>query len=162
MKKMWTGTVALVAALTFSAAQAGGAAPVVGGAQVQPATPASVAAALRTAGYRVTVNPVQPDEDPSLAVVTSSGQNVDVWLSECRAQVCDRVSAGLTWDASDEPDLDFLNEWNSGYYTQAYVYEETYHLDSSMILRGGYTRAALVRWMELLLEDGEEFESELS
>lgn len=157
---MWIGAV-LAAGMTFSVAQAGGAAPVVGGAQVQPATPASVAAALRTAGYRVTVNPVQPDEDPSLAVVTSSGQNVDVWLSGCRAQVCDRVSAGLTWEAGDEPDLELLNEWNSGYYTQAYAYEGTYHLDSSLILRGGYTRASLLRWMELLLEDGEEFESEL-
>ena len=157
---MWIGAV-LAAGMTFSVAQAGGAAPVVGGAQVQPATPASVAAALRTAGYRVTVNPVQADEDPSLSVVTPSGQNVDVWLSQCRAQVCDRVSAGLTWEGGDEPDLELLNDWNGNYYTQAYVYEGTYHLDSSMILRGGYTRAALLRWMELLLEDGGDFEAEL-
>lgn len=157
---MWTGAV-LAAGMTFSVAQAGGAAPVVGGAQVQPATPASVAAALRTAGYRVTVNPVQPDEEPSLTVVTPSGQNVDVWLSECRAQVCDRVSASLSWEAGDEPDLELLNEWNGNYYTQAYVYGDSYHLDSSLILRGGYTRAALLRWMELLLEDGGDFEAEL-
>ncbi len=157
---MWAGAV-LAAGLTFSVAQAGGAAPVVGGAQVQPATTESVAATLRAAGYRVTVNPAQPDEDPSLSVVTPSGQDVDVWLSQCRAQVCDRVSAGLSWEAGDEPDLELLNEWNGNYYTQAYVYDDSYHLDSSMILRGGYTRAALVRWMELLLEDGGDFEAEL-
>ncbi|AFD24061.1 hypothetical protein DGo_CA0134 [Deinococcus gobiensis I-0] len=86
---------------------------------------------------------------------------MDVWLSQCRAQVCDRVSAGLSWEAGDEPDLELLNEWNGNYYTQAYVYDDSYHLDSSMILRGGYTRAALVRWMELLLEDGGDFEAEL-
>lgn len=146
-------------------ALAGGAgAPVTGAnAQVQPATPEAVAAALRAAGYRVTMNPSDPDSDPSMTVDTGDYE-VDVWLSGCQKNVCSRVTASSSWDYSDDEDLldtELINDWNGNYYTQAYIYEGAYYLDSTMPIRGGYTRAALKAWMTDYLEDALDFEEEL-
>ncbi|MEF2279824.1 YbjN domain-containing protein [Deinococcus sp. YIM 134068] len=156
---------ALLLTVSLGAAQAGGgAAPVTpANAQVQAATPTAVAAALREAGYAVTVNPVDTDEDPSLSV-KAGNYELDVWFSGCRGTSCDRVTASTSWDYEDDAgslDTDLANEWNSNYFTQAYVYEGSYYLDSTLTLRGGYTKAALGAWMEDYLGDVEDFEAEL-
>lgn len=131
-----------------------------GGGQVQAATVTTVAAGLREAGYRVTVNPAQADEDPSLSVVAGDYE-LDVWFSGCQAGSCDRVTASTGWELGEEQaDLEFLNEWNSNYFTQAYLYEASYYLDSTLTLRGGYTRVALRAWMSDFLEDVAEFGEE--
>lgn len=161
MDKIWGAAVLTVAVLGSGAGAGGAGAPGVGGAQVQPATAVAVASTLRAAGYRVSANPTPPGEAPSFSVQTPAGERVDVWFSLCRAQRCDRVTASLSWEVTGAPDLKRLNAWNSDAYTQAYVYDALYHLDSSLILRGGYTRAALLRWMEVLLEEGEDFAAEL-
>ncbi|GGK96930.1 YbjN domain-containing protein [Deinococcus radiotolerans] len=149
----------LLLSLAAPAVAGGAAAP---SAQVQPATPAAVMAALKTAGYKVTMNPTAPDRDPSMTF-TSGGHEVQVWLSGCKAGVCSRVTASTSWDYSDAEDLDtaVLNDWNSNYYTQAYAYEGSYYLDSTMPIRGGYTQATLKAWITEYLEDVTYFEDEL-
>ena len=153
-----------LALLIAGAAQAGGAgAPAAGVGQIQAATPAAVLAGLREAGLKVTMNPTEPDADPSMTVMSGSYE-VQIWLSDCKAGSCARVTASTSWDYSDSedgPDMELVNEWNSNYYTQAYAYEESYYLDSTMPLRGGYTRAALKAWMTDYLSDVEDFEGEL-
>lgn len=153
-----------VALLVAGAAQAGGAgAPAAGGGQVQAATPAAVASGLREAGFQVTMNPSEPDADPSMTVVSGSYE-LQVWLSGCVAGTCSRVTASTSWDYSDSReglDTERVNDWNSNSYTQAYVYEGSYYLDSTMPLRGGYTRAALKAWMADYLSDVEDFEGDL-
>jgi hypothetical protein len=147
--------------LAGTALAGGAAAPVPGGGQVQAATPETVAAGLRAAGYQVTVNPAQADEDPSLSVVAGDYE-LDVWFSGCQAGRCDRVTASTGWElGEDKADLEFLNEWNGNYFTQAYVYEDSYYLDSTLTLRGGYTRAALQAWMSDFLTDVADFGAEL-
>lgn len=133
-----------------------------GGGQVQAATPEAVASALRAAGYPVTVNRAGLDEDPSLRV-RAGGHDLNVFFSGCRAGSCARVTASFGWNpqAGDTPDLEFVNEWNSNSFTQAYVYEGRYFLDSTLILRGGYTRAALNVWMTDYLSDLKSFETQL-
>ncbi|GBF07134.1 YbjN domain-containing protein [Deinococcus aerius] len=163
MNKASASAAALLLSVSLSGALAGGAgAPLVGGGQVQAATPEAVTAALRAAGYTVTANPIREDEDPSVTV-RAGGRELDVWFSGCREGSCARVTASYGWDPEDEADLnlDFVNEWNGNYYTQAYVYEGRYYLDSTMPLRGGYTRAALNAWMTDYLTDVEDFEGEL-
>ncbi|MDB5045964.1 MAG: hypothetical protein JWQ08_2014 [Deinococcus sp.] len=156
---------ALLLTSALGVASAGGAAaPTVGGTgQIQAATPSSVAAALREAGYKVTVNPANPDEDPSLSV-TAGDYDIDMWFSNCKNNVCTRVTASSYWDYSDDEDSidsEIANEWNSNYYTQAYVYEGSYYLDTSLILTGGYLKTALKSWMTEYLDDVEAFEGEL-
>ncbi|CAM3773127.1 YbjN domain-containing protein [Deinococcus frigens] len=158
----------LVGALSLSlsgAALAGGAgAPATGAsAQVQAATPAAIAAALREAGYKVTMKATDPDSDPSMTVNTGDYE-VDVWLSGCKAGICTRATVSSYWDYSDDEDLldpALTNDWNGNYYTQAYVYEGAYYLDSTMPIRGGYTKAALKAWMVDYLDDVSAFEEEL-
>ena len=130
---------------------------------MQAATPATVAALLREAGYSVTVNPSGPDEDPSLSVKAGEYE-LDVWFSGCRGAACDRVTASTNWDyQGDEESLDtkLVNEWNGNYFTQAYVYEGGYYLDSTLTLKGGYTGVALKTWMADYLGDVKDFEGEL-
>lgn len=156
--------VALLLYAPLGGALAGGAGgPVTGGGQVQAATPETVAAALRAAGYPVTVNRVGADEDPSLTV-RAWGHDLDVFFSGCRAGSCARVTVSFGWAPEDEDslNLDFVNEWNGNSFTQAYVYEGRYFLDSTLPLRGGYTRAALNAWLTDYLDDMEDFEAELS
>lgn len=162
MNKLTLSAAALLLSASLSPALAGGAdAPVLGGGQVQAATPATVAAGLRAAGYQVTVNPAQADEDPSLSVVAGEYE-LDVWFSGCQAGSCDRVTASTGWEVGEEEaDLAFLNEWNGNYFTQAYVYEDSYYLDSTLTLKGGYTRAALNAWMSDFLTDVADFGAEL-
>lgn len=143
------------------AAQAQAPAPVPGSSQVQPATPAAVAAGLREAGYRVTVNSPAQGEAPSLSVVAGKYE-LDVWFSGCQAGSCARVTASLGWELDGgQPDLAFLNAWNSDAFTQAYLYKDIYYLDSTLTLRGGYTRAALRAWLSDYLTDVAEFEAGL-
>ncbi|WP_216320122.1 YbjN domain-containing protein [Deinococcus aestuarii] len=164
MRALGTSAAALVLTASLGAVQAGGAQPPApGGGQVQAATPQTVAAALREAGYGVTVNPVQGDDEPSLTV-KAGDYELDVWFSGCRSTTCDRVTASTHWDYRDDEeslDPEFANEWNSNFFTQAYVYEGGYYLDSTFTLRGGYTRVALKAWMEDYLGDVEDFEAEL-
>lgn len=155
---------ALALGLSSAALAGGGSAPMTGAnAQVQAATPAAVAAALRGAGYKVTMNPTDPDGDPSMTVVVGDAE-VDVWLSGCKAGLCSRVTASSYWDYSDAGeglDTELTNEWNGNYYTQAYIYEDAYYLDSTMPIRGGYTSATLKAWMVDYLDDVSAFEEEL-
>lgn len=164
MTKIGPSAAALLLTLGLGAAQAGGATPpVLGGGQVQAATPETVAAALREAGYAVSVNPVQGDDEPSLAV-KAGDYELDVWFSGCRGTTCERVTASTNWDYRDDQeslDMELVNEWNSNYFTQAYVYENGYYLDSTLTLRGGYTKVALKAWMEDYLGDVRDFEAEL-
>lgn len=165
VNKVLLSAAALLLTSALGVASAGGAAaPTVGGTgQVQAATPTSVAAALREAGYKVTVNPANPDEDPSLSV-TAGDYDIDMWFSNCKNNVCTRVTASMYWDYSDDEDSidnEVANEWNSNYYTQAYVYEGSYYLDATMIIAGGYTKTALKAWMTEYLDDVEAFEGEL-
>ncbi|EYB66525.1 hypothetical protein DEIPH_ctg103orf0055 [Deinococcus phoenicis] len=164
MNKLLPFAATLLLSAGLSNAGAGGAAaPVTGGGQVQAATPAAVAAVLREAGYQVTANPANPDEAPSLTV-KAGDYELDVWFSGCKAGSCDRVTASTSWDYSDDEenlDLDLVNEWNGDYFTQAYVYEGSYVLDSTFTLKGGYTRAALKAWMADYLSDAGEFEAAL-
>ncbi|GGL96065.1 hypothetical protein GCM10010841_00630 [Deinococcus aerophilus] len=165
MRSVSAALLALSGVSLSGAAVAGGAgAPLTGtAAQVQSATPAAIAAALREAGYTVTMNPSVPDSDPSMAVVAGN-RELDVWLSGCEAGICARVTASTSWDYSgslDALDPQFTNDWNSNYYTQAYIYEGAYYLDSTMPVRGGYTRAALKAWMTDYLSDVRDFEGEL-
>ncbi|UQN05268.1 YbjN domain-containing protein [Deinococcus sp. QL22] len=157
---------ALLLTSALGVASAGGAAaPTVGGStgQIQAATPNSVAAALREAGYKVTVNPANPDEDPSLSV-TAGDYEIDVWFSNCKGNVCTRVTASSYWDYSDDEDaldVELTNEWNGNYYTQAYIYEGSYYLDTTMVIAGGYTKTALKAWMTEYLDDVSTFEESL-
>ncbi|OLV16610.1 YbjN domain-containing protein [Deinococcus marmoris] len=155
---------ALLLSLSGAALAGGAGAPVTGAnAQVQAATPAAIAAALREAGYKVTMNPTDPDSDPSMTVDTGDYE-VDVWLSGCKAGICSRATASSYWDYSDDEgslDTELTNDWNGNYYTQAYVYEGSYYLDSTMPIRGGYTKAALKAWMVDYLDDVSAFEEEL-
>lgn len=165
MKKTLLLASALLLTSGLGMASAGGAAaPTVGSSsQVQAATPASVAAVLREAGYKVTVNPAGVDEDPSLSV-TAGDYELDVWFSNCKNNVCSRVTASVYWDYSDDQDMldtELVNDWNSNYYTQAYVYEGSYYLDATMIIAGGYTKTALKAWMMEYLDDVAAFEEEL-
>lgn len=156
----------LISTLSLSgAALAGGAgAPLTGtAAQVQAATPATVAAVLREAGYTVTMTPSDPDSDPSMTVKAGE-RELDVWFSDCEAGSCARVTASTFWDYSEDEDsldTELTNDWNGNYYTQAYIYEGGYYLDSTMPIRGGYTRAALKAWMTDYLGDVTDFEAEL-
>ncbi|GGR97672.1 YbjN domain-containing protein [Deinococcus sedimenti] len=149
----------LVLSLAAPAVAGGAAAP---STQVQAATPAAVMASLKAAGYRVTMNPTSPDRDPTMTV-TAGDRELQVWLSSCANGVCGRVTASSSWDYSDAEELDteFLNEWNSNYYTQAYLYEGSVYLDSTMPIRGGYTQATLKAWMTDYLDDVSAFEDEL-
>ncbi|WP_102127758.1 YbjN domain-containing protein [Deinococcus planocerae] len=164
MHRLGTSAAALLLTASLGAAQAGGAQPPApGGGQVQAATPATVAATLREAGYTVTVNPVEGDDEPSLAV-KAGDYELDVWFSGCKGTTCDRVTASTNWDYRDDEeslDTEFVNEWNGNFFTQAYVYEGGYYLDSTLTLRGGYTKVALRAWMEDYLGDVEDFEAEL-
>ncbi len=147
--------------LSFAApAVAGGAAAPV--TQVQPGTPAAVMAALKAAGYKVTMEPAQADRDPTMTF-TSGGHEVQVWLSSCKNGVCSRATASTSWDYSDAEDLDtgLVNEWNSTYYTQAYAYEGSYYLDSTLAIRGGFTQATVKAWIADYLDDVSAFEDEL-
>lgn len=158
----------LVAALALTlpgTAFAGGAgAPLTGAnAQVQAATPAAVAAALREAGYKVTMKPTNPDEDPTMSVV-AGGYTMDVWLSGCKNGSCARVTASTGWDYSDKKDaldLKAVNEWNGNYYSQAYVYESSYYLDYTLPIKGGFTKVGLKAWMTDYLSDLKDFEGNL-
>ncbi|MDV6373012.1 YbjN domain-containing protein [Deinococcus arenicola] len=164
MNKKMLMSGALLLGLSGAALAGGGTAPATGAsAQVQAATPAAIAAALREAGYKVTVNPTDADSDPSLSV-TAGDYEVDVWLSGCKSGICSRVTASSYWDYSDDEDnldTELTNEWNGNYYTQAYTYEGSYYLDSTLPIRGGYTKAALKAWMVDYLDDVESFEEEL-
>ncbi|BDP40672.1 hypothetical protein DAETH_06410 [Deinococcus aetherius] len=164
MRELGTSAAALVLTVSLGVAGAGGAqAPTPGGGQVQAATPATVASALREAGYGVTVNPVEGDDEPSLTV-KAGDYELDVWFSGCKGTTCDRVTASTNWDYSDDEDsldTDLVNEWNSNFFTQAYVYEGAYYLDTTLPLRGGYTKVALKAWMEDYLGDVKDFEAEL-
>ncbi|THF86507.1 YbjN domain-containing protein [Deinococcus sp. KSM4-11] len=148
--------------LTGAALAGGAGAPATGSGQVQAATPAAVAAILRAAGYTVTMNPADPDKDPSMTIRLGDDQ-MDVWLSGCKAGTCARVTASSSWDYSDQGDLDtgVVNDWNANYYTQAYTYEGGYYLDSTMPLRGGYTAAALKAWMTDYLSDVRDYGAKL-
>ncbi|ANE44196.1 YbjN domain-containing protein [Deinococcus puniceus] len=170
MKTKPVNKVLLAAALLLTSglgvASAGGAAaPTVGGStgQIQAATPNSVAAVLREAGYKVTVNPANPDEDPSLTV-TAGERQVDMWFSNCKSNVCTRVTASSYWDYSDDEDaldVELANEWNGNYYTQAYIYEGSYYLDATMMIAGGYLKTALKAWMTEYLDDVDGFSESL-
>ncbi|MBZ9749954.1 YbjN domain-containing protein [Deinococcus sp. HMF7604] len=152
----------LLLSLVSSTALAGSAgAPVAS--QVLASTPTALAAALREAGYKVTVEPVSADSDPTLTV-TAGDYEVSLWLSNCKANVCGRATASVSWDYSDDEDsldLELTNDWNSNYYTQAYIYEGAYYLDSTLFIGGGYTKAALKAWMTEYLDDVSDFEMEL-
>ncbi|UBV42184.1 YbjN domain-containing protein [Deinococcus taeanensis] len=151
----------LTLSLTAPALAGGAAAPA--GAQVQPATPAALLSALKEAGYRVTMNPTEADGEPSMTIV-SGEHKISVWLSGCKNNVCSRVTASTSWDYSDQDDAldtEVVNDWNGNYYTQAYIYEGAYYLDSTMPVRGGYTKATLKAWMTDYLEDVKSFEGEL-
>lgn len=140
---------------------------VAGGAGVAPpllaATPGAVAASLKAAGYHVKLNPVRPDRDPGMTVLVGP-RELDLWLSGCVQGVCLRVTASASWDyqkrqSALSPAL--VNSWNSNYYTQAYVYKNRYFLDSSQMLRGGFTHTTLRTWMGEYLADLQEFEQQL-
>lgn len=164
MKKNLVSAALLVLTLSAPALAGGAAAPMTGAsAQVVASTPAALMAALKEAGYRVTMDPATPDSDPSMTVMAGDYE-VSVWLSNCKAGSCGRVTASTSWDYSDsEEELDtaLVNDWNSNYYTQAYAYEGAYYLDSSMPIGGGYTRATLKAWMTDYLSDVKDFELEL-
>lgn len=163
MKKNLVSAALLVLTLSTPALAGGAAAPMAGAGQVVAATPAALMAALKEAGYRVTMDPVSPDSDPSMTVMAGDYE-VSVWLSNCKAGSCGRVTASTSWDYSDsEEELDtaLVNDWNSNYYTQSYAYEGAYYLDSSMPISGGYTRATLKAWMTDYLSDVKDFELEL-
>ncbi|WP_291430968.1 YbjN domain-containing protein [Deinococcus sp.] len=162
MNKNLVSAALLVLTLSTPALAGGAGAPVTGG-QVVAATPAALLAALKAAGYRVTMDPVSADSDPSMTVKAGKYE-ISVWLSDCTAGKCSRVTASTFWDYSDsEDDLDteLTNDWNGNYYTQAYVYEGAYYLDSTMPIAGGYTRATLKAWMADYLSDVKDFEVEL-
>lgn len=143
---------------------------VAGGAGVAPArtallaaTPGAVAASLRAAGYRVIPNPEKPGRDPGMTVLVGP-RELDLWLSGCVQGVCLRVTASASWDYRQRlSDLSpaLVNSWNSNYYTQAYIYRDRYFLDSSQMLRGGFTHTALRTWMSEYLADLKEFEQQL-
>ena len=164
MNKNLVSAALLVLTLSAPALAGGAGAPVTGAnAQVVASTPAALMAALKEAGYRVTMDPVSPDSDPSMTVMAGEYE-VSVWLSSCSAGKCSRVTASTYWDYSDsEDDLDteLTNDWNSNYYTQSYVYEGAYYLDSTMPIGGGYTKATLKAWMTDYLSDVKDFEVEL-
>lgn len=163
MKKNLVSAALLVLTLSTPALAGGAAAPMTGAGQVVAATPAALMAALKEAGYRVTMDPVSPDSDPSMTVMAGDYE-VSVWLSNCKAGSCGRVTASTSWDYSDsEEELDtaLVNDWNGNYYTQAYAYDGAYYLDSSMPISGGYTRATLKAWMTDYLSDVKDFELEL-
>ncbi len=159
-------SMALLTLMLGGAAQAGGggAAPTgMMNAQVQAASPASVAATLRESGYTVTMKPTDPDQDPSMTVKVGS-KEYEVWLSACKNNLCSRVTASTSWDYSDskdEPDYKMLNEWNGGYFTQAYSSDGSYYLDYTMFIKGGYTKATLKSWFADYLDDVTEFEDNL-
>lgn len=152
--------------LLSSPALAGGSAGGAVGAsgQVMAATPAAVAAILRESGYKVTMNPTNPDEDPSMSV-KAGDYTIDVWLGGCKnGTACSRVAASTSWDYSDSKDKqkpDVVNEWNSNYYSQAYIYEDAYYLDSNLFIKGGYTKNTLKAWFSDYLGDIAEFENNL-
>ncbi|MBZ9712332.1 YbjN domain-containing protein [Deinococcus multiflagellatus] len=161
MTKKLLSAAFLLSALSGAALAGGAGAPTAS--QVQPATPAAMAAALRDAGYKVTLKPADPDSDPSMTVMAGDYE-VTVWLSGCKANTCSRATASLSWDYSDDEDsldTELVNDWNSNYYTQAYIYEGAYYLDSTMPIAGGYTKAAVKAWMAEYLGDAADFEMEL-
>lgn len=78
--------------------------------------------------------------------------------------MCLRVTASASWDdqqrqAALSPAL--VNRWNSNSSTQAYVYRNRYFLDSSQMLRGGFTDTAVQTWMSEYLADLQECEQQL-
>lgn len=161
MTKKILSAAVLLSALSGAALAGGAAAPMAS--QVQPATPAAMSAALREAGYRVTMNPADPDSDPSMTIMAGDYE-VTLWLSGCKANMCSRATASVSWDYSDDEDsldTELVNDWNSNYYTQAYIYEGAYYLDSTMPIAGGYTKAAVKAWMTEYLGDVADFEMEL-
>ena len=163
--KISKGMMVLVPFLVAGTIQAGGAsAPMTGSsAMVQSATAASVASTLREMGYQVTMTPTDPDKEPSMNVKV--GDSVyEVWLSSCTKGICSRATATSSWDYSDEEDsldADLVDEWNSGYFTQAYTSEGSYYLDSTMTIKGGYIKTALKAWFADYIDDVKEFETEL-
>lgn len=129
------------------------------GVQILSPTQNSVVSALRAGGYKVTVDDNSSGEvNISLNV---KGYNVDVWLSGCNANLCDRVTSSVGWETKQEADYELLNEWNSNYYTQAYYFENQYFIDSHFMIRGGFAASAVQAWIEKLLADAKEFESML-
>ncbi|ACO47010.2 hypothetical protein DEDE109153_14515 [Deinococcus deserti] len=144
-------------------AVAGGAGGNPAGRPLLAATPGAVAASLQRAGYRVILNPEKPGRDPGMTVMAGP-RELDLWLSGCVQGVCLRVTASASWDyhkrlGALNPGL--VNSWNSNYYTQAYIYRNRYFLDSSQMLRGGFTDTALQTWMSEYLADLQEFEQQL-
>ncbi|GAA0512643.1 YbjN domain-containing protein [Deinococcus depolymerans] len=164
MQKTLVSAALLALTLSTPVLAGGAAGPATGAsAQVLAATPAALLAALKEAGYRVTMDPVSPDSDPSMTVMAGDYE-VSVWLSGCKAGTCARVTASTSWDYSDREealDTELVNDWNSNYYTQAYAYEGAYYLDSTLPIAGGYTRATLKAWMTDYLGDVKDFETEL-
>ncbi|WP_245808574.1 YbjN domain-containing protein [Deinococcus hopiensis] len=153
--------------MTLSSASAGGAGgPAVTAppTQVLAATPATVAKVFGTAGYRVTVSPASGNEDLSFTLVAGKYE-LGMWFSGCAGQGIDDACLRVTASIYDGPDavkltVEDVNRWNTHHYTHAYVLEDNTYVDSSFILRGGYTKAALLAWMQAYLDDLGDFEEE--
>ncbi|GGK25039.1 hypothetical protein GCM10008955_18360 [Deinococcus malanensis] len=146
-----------------SVTEAGGTGVAPAGLRLRAATPGAVAASLRAAGYHVTLNPEKPGRDPGMTVLAGP-RELDLWLSGCVQGVCLRVTASSSWDYRGRQaalSSALVNSWNSNYYTQAYIYRNRYFLDSSQMLRGGFTDTTLQTWMSEYLADLQEFEQHL-
>lgn len=130
------------------------------GVQVLAPTQKSVVSALRAAGYNVEVKEKTEEEDINIIIKTKS-HVVDVWLSSCVGDRCDRVTASVGWDTNEAIDNKLLNDWNSNYYTQAYYFENQYFIDSHLLIRGGVTAGTLQAWVQKLISDAKEFETML-
>ncbi|MFC4426596.1 YbjN domain-containing protein [Deinococcus navajonensis] len=128
-----------------------------------PATPAAVAARLRAAGYAVTLGPALSDRDPAMSVV-AGGRELDLWLSGCARGTCLRMTVSTSWNyqgRGHQVSAALVSAWNNDYYTQAYTAQDRYFLDSSQILKGGFTDEALQAWISEYLADMQEFEQRL-
>lgn len=157
MRRLMFMTTALLA---FSPAQAQtGPAPTT----VLPSTPEALREVLSAEGYRPEVQTSTDQKESSLKFKVS-GETLYLTFKGCAADGCQMVSLdnGFERPKDGSKVAAMLSAWNATWYTQAYEDKEGYvYLSSSYVLTGGYTKANVLAWLGVYLEDYEKFSHEL-
>lgn len=138
-----------------------------------PAAPAGVLApspeALREVlvaeGYRPEVQPSTDPKETGLKFKVS-GDTLYLTFKGCVAGRCEMVSLDNGFERPKTKDARavsaLISAWNAKWYTQAYEDQEgVLYLSSSYVLTGGYTRANVLAWLAVYLEDYDRFGEEL-
>lgn len=128
-------------------------------------TPEALREVLGAEGYRPETDTPADQKEPSLKFKVS-GDTLYLTFKGCAEGKCKMVSLDNGFERPSTKDAGkvaaLLSAWNAKWYTQAYEDKDgDLYLASTYVLTGGYTRANILAWLDVYLEDYERFGKEL-